>query len=885
MFCFVHKKKGVALISTLSILVIVSLLGVYYVSSIRLHKLKNALFLNDARARLLARGGVHIALAHLKYGVDGARDNFCDSRLEDWYYTAGAGTDLGDAPALQTSFPGLAGLKENIDLGSNLIGMIYLKILDSASQINLNDSNPNLALILSHLPSLDAARANAIIAYRNSLAGGAFSFEEELLNVPGITPAIFNAIKDHVTLYSWSDPKATTSYNVADYTTTVSGGQSRSPVNVNTASQAVLTAVLQPLVPAEAASVASQIVAHVETSPFYSWQAFNTFIDGLGLAQSKANAIKNNANPNRIKPAGYTTEFCFHGGGYYEVESLARIERPNGTVLSRQSVKAGLKIFDIAQHTLKNDFRDEDTNNDGDHTDSFYGEGNFDTTFENGVARVDNTNYEKTTWLDSCPVNEADDQNWQGYSGTDPNEITPPGFPYRIIPNAVKLGFWDNFDEDQATNQSRAWWGNEMNYNMQISDVGSGFNYTYNASDYSDNDIFPPAGQEARPASFDGTEPTVNKLHTYDDVSSGSNAFFLDDADNELWAHGSGDPLNMITTQDFSKFYLGARGINLGGNPVIDTHFNRWDPADGFYFRVFNYDGPRSNNGRDTNFPGYRWQDLSDPTFVPDPPGRDRLDVGRVELFGINGWLQFYINPIGNIYNPAGAVKWGDFWAVSGSGFFAMSGGMAWSDAHRFQRDKVYKLGCFFSSGAERAHYYVYASQFFAAENEHSRRYTFNANMRGRIQLYSNAGQAAWDDVRIIDNDGRFAKHFVAPDNIDFGAFHANVTTPANTEVYYVGSTIGGNRYAGANLIDLSLASQTGNFLQSSGPYFPDQPVMTLGAGARIIEGPSAAGSKVFSYSFRMTTRITGMTPVVPAIEDVSISYLPATEILYCYET
>ena len=94
----------------------------------------------------------------------------------------------------------------------------------------------------------------------------------------------------------------------------------------------------------------------------------------------------------------------------------------------------------------------------------------------------------------------------------------------------------------------------------------------------------------------------------------------------------------------------------------------------------------------------------------------------------------------------------------------------------------------------------------------------------------------------------------------------------------------GGALYAGASLIDLSDRGQLANFMLDAGPYYPDEQLATLGAGARAIEGPSGAGSNLFSYSIRMTTTINGISPVVPAIEDISVSYLPVTEILYCYE-
>lgn len=842
------------------------------------------LFLNDVRARLLARGGMHFAIAHLKYGPGGARDNFCDTRLEDWFYTAGAGTLLSQANIVQTSFSGLGALKENIDLGSNLVGHIYLKVLDGASQININDTNPNLSNMLAQLPGMTAPIAASVIAYRNTLPGARFTYEEQIMNAPSMTEALYAQIRDFITIDSWSDSKATTTYNTASFATAVSGSNAaRSPINVNTAPREVLVAVLSPIVPAQATTVVNAILLRVATTPFNSWQSFNTFIDGLGIAQSARNTIKNNVNPNRIKSGTFTTEFCFHSGGTYEIEVLAHVVRPNGTVVTRKTLSSFVKIFEIAQHTLKNDFRDEDTNNDGDHADTAYGEGNFDTTFEFGVPRVDNTNYDRVTWLDSCPTNEADDQTWSGYSGADPDEITP--FTYRTIPNSVKLGFWDNFEEDRATNQSRAWWGNELLFNIEISDVGTHYNYDYQVADFSDSFLA---------LTWDGINPLPESLHIYNDVGLigvGDNAFEFDDFDNEIWAYGSGAPLNIVTTQDFSKFILGTRGSGVGSNPTVDRNFRRWDPDNGFYFRVFNYDGPRASIGTDTNFPGF-WHNHPTNPALNDPAGRDRQDVGRVQLFEPNASrVEMYLHPIGNVYVLSGGVwvtaYWGaanEWYAHVGPFFYASSGALAFNDTHRYQRNKVYKMVTRFNVGAWRNHYYVYANNFTPAENMHSRMYAFTAGSSGRIQLHSNACQAAWDDVRAIDDEGRFAKHFIIPGAIDFGAFHFNATVPSRNNVYFVGSESGGVVYAGAALIDLSDRNQEANFYADVGPYYPDVPLSSLGNGARAVEGPAISGNNSFSYSIRMTTEIISTTPQVAAIEDVFVTYLPKTEIKYIYE-
>jgi competence protein ComEA len=63
-----------------------------------------------------------------------------------------------------------------------------------SSLINLNTASQ---AELEQLPSIGPSKAQAILAYRQS--HGAFSMIDELLDIPGIGPAMFAQIKDLVT--------------------------------------------------------------------------------------------------------------------------------------------------------------------------------------------------------------------------------------------------------------------------------------------------------------------------------------------------------------------------------------------------------------------------------------------------------------------------------------------------------------------------------------------------------------------------------------------------------------------------------------------------------------------------------------------------------------
>ena len=167
--------------------------------------------------------------------------------------------------------------------------------------------------------------------------------------------------------------------------------QPRAPVNINTAPQEILQAVLtgvqgyaldrngknydrpgnrfwnsRSLISSSmAARLANAIIAARQTKPFLSWNDFNTFIDSLTWLQDpyQKMVVKANANPNshlsKFNPnkifglrygdtdksdlgdwvpplsgyggtgrCGWTTEFCFSSMGYYEIESLGQVWSP-----------------------------------------------------------------------------------------------------------------------------------------------------------------------------------------------------------------------------------------------------------------------------------------------------------------------------------------------------------------------------------------------------------------------------------------------------------------------------------------------------------------------------------------------------------------------------
>lgn len=891
------SKKGIALVSVMTVLTVVSLLCIYFLSALKLQTNKDVLYINQNRADFLARAGIQYAIAKLKYGTDGVRGNFTDTRLEDWFYKAGAGTDLEDAAPDQCSFAGASELE--VLFGRGLTGEIKIKVLDAASQINLNDKNPNIADLLEKLPGITSAMSAGIIAKKPL-------FEEEIRTVNGMD-TVFDNIKDFVTVYSWSDPKAANGYSKANDKTSVSGdsNEDRSPVNVNTAPVSVLEAVLDSyssVTSSDAATVAAAIDIRVATDPFYRWQDFNDFIDNIaGLSRSTKISIKNSANPNRLKsttttnPAYSSTEFCFHGGGSFEIEVIARLYRKVGGTVARKRIKAQVDIADFLQHTLKSDFRDENSDNQAGGEDAAIGKLDWD-----GSGLIENRNFCKVSWLDSCPVDEADDreEHKNKYSCADPDDLEGMSpYPYRTIVDSVKLGFWDNFDEDSDNNQSLAWWGNEKAEMPFIRDVGANYEYSYLPTDYSEAD---PPGNKIM--SWPEGAPDPSKRHSYNDVSPGANAYWLDDSDNELWVAGNASA--SLDAYASSKFYLGGRKNNNGKlngeakETIVKPAYRKWNAIGGFYFRCFSYDGPRASVGTPGNFPGFICQEYVNSDWADrDPAGRGNDSGCQVSMFkpGIDS-VSFFVYPFSNVYTtvpPIEAKKappQGNYiyYEHDGPAFYisAVTQSRRYYEDKgvRYQRDKVYKLTCV---GMELEWFY-YASGMGGDHVFSKKKFGVNIRYEGYIELYSAAIRGAWDDVRVIDTDGRYANRFIFDSaDLDVGCLHADIYFPPGGGAFFAGNDLSGKPRVGAVTINLASYSKESEFLteDTSSAYYPDLDYEDMLQGAQVIKGPDYDGKVSCSYSVMLTGEINDDEPKVPALNEVKVSFMPATKVRYCYSS
>ncbi|MFA5094631.1 MAG: hypothetical protein WC512_05245, partial [Candidatus Omnitrophota bacterium] len=440
-----RNKKGVALIITVGILSLMAIIATSFAYNMMFDLKGAANYVMKMKAKNAAEAGVSLSVAYLRQ-LAASDFNAVPTSACDWAYTS----------ATQPSFDGKDGSAGNStsgslgDIGRNSIAVYSLKVIDTNSQINVNDANPNLNTMLGNLGTILAisgwTQTNADNIVSNRPAGGYATKEAITEWMPGASMAAkksnYEIIKDFITVNSYIDPY---SEDGTEPLFTSNNYQSKSPININTARREVLRAVLRPLVStdANASQVAGAIItARTMVSPFRSWNGsaaaggFNAFIDNINptiLTNPQKEAIKNNFNPNKVRQGTYTTDFCFHPGGLYEIISTGTVGGDMNSdgavddVKARQEIIAIARIYSILNYTAKEQFRGEDANYNG-----VLDAG--EDANSNGV--IDSPTYERVTWLNTCPVLSSDDQGL--------TYVTD----YTKIPNSLKLGYWDNFDED-----------------------------------------------------------------------------------------------------------------------------------------------------------------------------------------------------------------------------------------------------------------------------------------------------------------------------------------------------------------------------------------------------------------------------------------------------
>lgn len=423
-----RKDEGYIMIMVVGVLCLFVITAISFTLATNFETRMASSFNYGIKAKYLAEAGIKRAIAELR---NQAVTDFIWDENDDWY------TGYQDATLLDDR------------------GEYTVSIIDCSAQININDTSANLEEMLAELRSIGLAEGGSILNYRNNLPGGQFETKEQIIQVPGLLDQgeEYDDFKDYITVHSYIDSSL-----------------GRSPININTAKEEILTGVLKHVLnnsPDADTLVTAIIDRRRDTVPFSSWSEFDTFIDDQAyLSSNEKSWVKNNANPNRDKSAAVlprkTTEFCFHAGGYFEIQSTGTRYNSylQSIALAEKTITTVAQTHNVMYKTTKADFN---------------GDFNYNGTLdageidENSDDEPDFPTWHNANWQDDCPILSTDDNGLTYASG------------YETILGAIKLGFWDSFDEDNDNEAKEGWsfynwqkaWSDPEGAPMQVSDGGS----------------------------------------------------------------------------------------------------------------------------------------------------------------------------------------------------------------------------------------------------------------------------------------------------------------------------------------------------------------------------------------------------------------------------
>lgn len=453
-----QNNSGVALLMSLGLLALLSIVGIAFATNMRLGQRTLLDFIRNLQVRYIAEGGVQRAIGELKYhhAVDfnsgnGAKYGYFDTRFingnegEYWYYGEKygsndqngngipfeymAGVPLEDAPE------GVPLSEDSFSIG-NYTAQYALKIIDTGSQINVNDDdNGDLETILRNLCSYLGSPLNAddgTLIYNERPYGTRddvrLAFDT---NNDGILTSAqenkYNLIKDFITVNSYEDPNNSPDNDVA---------HAKAPININTASWQVIASILMPLLDgdsAKAESAAKNMVLYNNVPVRYlHWAAFRWALENYtSLTAEERETVHKSVNPNRVLDQVNDVKFGFNSGGFYEIESLATIKDSFDNIIASKKISTTVKIFDLWNMTTKAQFRDN-------------------------VAVEDNGNRKArwVNWWDRCPIDLTDSYSIT-YSYDEDNTIS----------GSLKLGYWDDFDDDEEGSANE---GPDLQYRQNV---------------------------------------------------------------------------------------------------------------------------------------------------------------------------------------------------------------------------------------------------------------------------------------------------------------------------------------------------------------------------------------------------------------------------------
>ncbi len=461
-------KRANALVTVLGVLFIISATAVSFTKIATVSMFAADNHNNAIKARLISEAGIQLGIAKLRRDFQQEifstlagfehRPELGESEGErNWCYTGtenstslgkddvtAAGVPLEEifnahpSYAIEVNGKKISGA---MDLGEEKIKEpFFLKIFDTTSQLNLNSQSIHenhpipFPEVLNNLSRAIAKRApykndftedelgplasesgemlgEAIVNTRENL-GGRFSSKYDLLQVPGIIPDKIDYLFDFITVHSISRDNVISRNFKAEFANEEEPfqGDSRAPININTASWPVLVAIFQGVshfegpfdsdgnnlsaITQEEAEKLADLVCEerVNNKPFggwefedNEWQSFRGFIESNAidifegsdeLKLLKARLLYANADPNtslrRLNPDRpawqvvnktdldfYTTEFCFYPQGTFEITSLGQLLDSTGELVHQTKTFAAVKIFDLLHKSTQVDFQDD----------------------------------------------------------------------------------------------------------------------------------------------------------------------------------------------------------------------------------------------------------------------------------------------------------------------------------------------------------------------------------------------------------------------------------------------------------------------------------------------------------------------------------------------
>ena len=292
-----RSKRGSALVITVGFLSVLALVGFGFAVVMRLHYDTSRYYRATADVELLSQAGILYAIDGIRYSWSNARpaddpiaglailNSFpagaiaepTESPRSTWYIDAlraqGLYDDGGGGNGRYCNLACSSYVLVHDVLGDR-VAVTDVKVVDSASKINLNDDYSDAVLenvldtLLDELgintaevdtssPHLAGA---AILSFRNGLSDDHFTTLSQLaekndagtsFRISGMTARRFDVLKHYVTIYSWPHkPESVEDYVPSFVKPNGTGGlqyerdKHLSPININTAPYEVLVAVL-----------------------------------------------------------------------------------------------------------------------------------------------------------------------------------------------------------------------------------------------------------------------------------------------------------------------------------------------------------------------------------------------------------------------------------------------------------------------------------------------------------------------------------------------------------------------------------------------------------------------------------------------------------------